>query len=140
MRLRNEGRLVALFLSSLIFIFYYFNLRPWGFLRTHALRTNDFFFHISRTKKAIPKEIKDIVVVAIDNDTLVEQNLQWPWKRSVFAELVSRISQGGPKAIFLDFTFLGKAGDEASDAALSEVFKKAGNVLLAGYIRVHFPL
>lgn len=134
MRSRNEGLLIALFLSLVIFIFYHFNLHPWGFLRISSLRTNDFFSNLSRAKKTLPEGIKDIVVVEIDNDTLVEQGLQWPWKRSVFAELVNRISQGNPRAIFLDFTFLGKADDEAMDLSFSQALKKAGNVILAGYI------
>ena len=132
--IKDEEPARIFFLLAVVFIFYNFILHPLGFLQTSALHTNDFFSSLSRAGKKLPREIKDILVVAIDNASLKEAGLQWPWKRSTFAELVGKISSCQPKAIFLDFTFLGKSSDESLDLQLAEVIKNAGNVVLAGYI------
>ena len=132
--IKDEEPVRILFLVAVIFILYNFILHPLGFLQTPALRTNDFFSGISRAGKKLPREIKDIVVVAIDNASLKEAGLQWPWRRSAFAELVGKISSYQPKAIFLDFAFLGKSSDESLDLQLAEAIKNAGNVILAAYI------
>lgn len=132
--IKDEEPVRILFLLVVIFILYNFILHPLGFLQTPALRTNDFFSAISRARKKLPREIKDIVVVAIDNASLKETGRQWPWRRSAFAELVGRINSHQPKAIFLDFTFLGKSSDESADLELAEAIKNAGNIILAGYI------
>lgn len=132
--LKDEEPIRILFLIFLFFIFYNFILQPLGFLKVSALRTNDFFSNLSRSKKILPEEIKDIVIVTIGNDSLKQVGLQWPWRRSDFARLVNRISADGPRVIFLDHTFLGKTSDEASDLLFVEAIKNAGNVILAGYI------
>lgn len=132
--IKNEEPARIIFLVVLVFILYNFILHPLGFLQAPALRANDFFSAISRARKKLPREIEDIVVVAVDNASLKEAGLQWPWKRSAFAKLVGRISSYHPKAIFLDFAFLGESGDESLDMQLAEAIKKAGNVILAGYI------
>lgn len=132
--IKDEESVRILFLVVVIFILYNFIIHPLGFGQAAALRTNDFFSGISRPGKKLPREIKDIVVVPIDNVSLKEAGLQWPWKRSAFAELVAKISSYQPKAIFLDFTFLGKASDESLDGQLAAAIKKAGNVVLAGYL------
>lgn len=123
-----------IFVLLLIFFIYNFILAPLGFLKIPAIVSADFFSLVSRGKKPLPREIKDIIVVAVDNDTLTQVGLQWPWNRSIHAELLKKISSGGPKAIFLDFAFTGKANDEASDTRFAEALKQAGNVILAGYL------
>lgn len=46
-----------------------------------------------------------IVIVAIDDNTFVNANLQWPWPRTYFAQLVDRLAEGGAKVIALDVFF-----------------------------------
>ena len=124
-------------LSIVIIFILYFNLLYWplgSFLKVPALRSNDFFANLIRKHKALPREIQDLAIVTIDSDSLQGAGRQWPWPRSIFAELVSRISAAGPKAIFLDFAFLGSSSDASSDLLFAQALKKAGNVILAGYI------
>ena len=134
MRYPKEEPVKILYLLVLIFIVYNFLIQPLGFLKVPALSVNDLFFNLSRAGKAVPSRISDIVVVAVDNSSLKEVGQKWPWSRQKFAELISKISAGGPKVIYLDFSFLGKSQDEESDLKLAEAIKKAGNVVLAGYI------
>eukprot|EP00913_Durusdinium_trenchii_P021230 g19943.t1 len=45
------------------------------------------------------------VVVAIDEPSLAEINLQWPWPRRLHAQLISRLRAAGAKVIGLDIIF-----------------------------------
>lgn len=131
---KEDEPLIILYILLLVFIAYSFLLKPLGFLKAFPLRANDLFAYLSRVNKPVPKEAGDIVVVGVDNASLKEVNLKWPWPRTMFADLITRISAGAPKVIYLDHAFFGKSSDEASDTALAQAIKKAGNVILAGYI------
>ena len=73
-----------------------------------------------------------IVIVSIDEDSFDELNLQWPWPRSLHAQLIDHISQGHPAAIGLDILFTEPSSLGAEDdAALGEAIERAGNVILA---------
>ncbi len=130
---KDEDLVRILFLLFLIFICYCFILQPLGFFKVASLRTNDFFYSISRLRKPAPKEIKDIVVVAIDNDSISAPGYNWPWKRTVFADLVNKLASCKPRAIFIDFTFA-RPTETSEDLAFSEAIKNAACVVLAGYI------
>ena len=131
----QEAAHIFLILFFIFILYLNFLSRNWFSLKAMAWRVNDSFASLSIFPKAAPKEIKDIVVVAVDNDSLMQAGMQWPWRRALFAELVNKISTGRPRAIFLDFAFLGKSSAyESDDIALAEALQKAGNVILGGYI------
>jgi adenylate cyclase len=46
-----------------------------------------------------------IVIVAIDDNTFAINNLQWPWPRTYFAQIVDKLAQGGAKVIAFDVFF-----------------------------------
>lgn len=46
-----------------------------------------------------------IAIVAIDDNTFENTNLQWPWPRTYFAQLVDRLAAGGAKVIAFDVFF-----------------------------------
>jgi adenylate cyclase len=47
----------------------------------------------------------DVVVVAIDEQTLAELGLQWPYPRSVHAEAIRRLTRDGARVIAYDIQF-----------------------------------
>lgn len=130
---RNEESLKAIFLLIAFVCIFYTILQYFGFLRTPALRLNDFFSNISLAQKVLPEEIKDIVVIAVDNDSLKKADLRWPWSRRRFAEVLKTVNAGGPKAVFFDHAFLGKS-DEEADSLFAEEIKRSRKVILAGYM------
>ena len=130
---RNEESQKAIFLLIAFACILYTILQYFGFLGASALRLNDFFSNISLSQKALPEEIKDIVVIAVDNDSLKKADLRWPWSRRRFAEVLKTVNAGGPKAVFFDHAFLGKS-DEGSDSLFAEEIKGSGKVILAGYL------
>jgi adenylate cyclase len=73
-----------------------------------------------------------IVIVAIDEPTFQELNIQWPFPRKLHGELLDRISADGPLAIGLDLIFdtPSRFGPE-DDASFGAAIARARNVVLA---------
>jgi adenylate cyclase len=69
------------------------------------------------------------VIVAIDEPSLAEINLQWPWPRSLHARLISQLRAAGAKAVGLDIIF-SEPSIPAEDEALAQVL--GPDVVLAG--------
>ncbi len=46
-----------------------------------------------------------IVIVAIDDNTFAIDNLQWPWPRTFFAQIVDKLAEGGAKVVAFDVFF-----------------------------------
>lgn len=70
----------------------------------------------------------DIVIVEIDDGSL-EQVGNWPWSRTVHADMINRISASGAKLIVMDILFFEETIPSA-DAALAEAINNAGSVVL----------
>lgn len=132
--MKNEEFLRAFFLLIIVFILYNFTFLPLGAFKGPALYTEDFFTNLALNRRALPDGLRDIVIVAVDSWSIKQAGMRWPWSRSLFADLVKKINEGKPKAIFLDFVFAGKSSDEAADALFAEELRKADNVILAGYL------
>lgn len=73
---------------------------------------------------------KDIVVVAIDNDSLAELG-RFPWDRAVYAPFLDALNQPGnePKAIAFDITFNEETNAD-SDQAFADALASYDNVIL----------
>ncbi|WP_416364675.1 CHASE2 domain-containing protein [Pseudomonas sp. NFX183] len=69
-----------------------------------------------------------ILLVTIDDQSLKKLG-QWPWPRSVHADLIDRLSAALPAGILFDVIF-SEPGDAADDQRLADAVCKAGNVLL----------
>ena len=95
-----------------------------GFFETWQLRSSDLLF----TSRPVSS---DIVIVAIDDKSLQTIG-QWPWKRSIHGQLISKIKNA--KVIGLDISFL-EPSTPQEDAALAQAIKNTGNVILAAQTR-----
>lgn len=69
-----------------------------------------------------------IVIVAID-DASISQLGRWPWDRRIHAEIVSKLTAAGVRAIGYDVNFPEAASIE-QDMALEDAIRSAGNVVL----------
>ncbi len=79
-----------------------------------------------------------IVIVAIDDESLSQTQLQWPWPRSYMAQLIAKISEGKPKSITADVFWYEPTTEAGGDAALAKAIAQAGNVILANDINLRF--
>lgn len=69
-----------------------------------------------------------ILLVTIDEPSLKKLG-QWPWPRSLHADLIDRLSAGQPAGILFDVIF-SDPGDPTRDKRLADALCDAGNVLL----------
>ena len=96
------------------------------------LSTVDVRFSI-RGPQPVPK---DIVVVAVDEDTFSDFNSagvsgRWPFPRKRFARVIDRLKADGAKVITYDIQFTSESEDPAQDFALITAVRNAGNVVLS---------
>lgn len=71
-----------------------------------------------------------VVIVGIDEPSFAELDRQWPWRRSIHAQLVDRLKDASAKVIAFDVLFAEPAGEE-DDRRFAEAIGRAGNVVLA---------
>ncbi|PID44373.1 MAG: hypothetical protein CSB48_01970 [Proteobacteria bacterium] len=83
----------------------------------------------------VPMSVPDnTVIIAVDEKSLATLG-QWPWRRSLHAELVRYLSPGDPAAIIFDILFA--EPDKASprdDEILAKAMQEAGNVIIPVHI------
>ena len=110
--------LVALFVSYI------------GVFQTLEHKMYDWFFQV-RWERSLGDS--DIVVVAIDQQT--SEGLSFPFDRKYYAELVRKMKQHGARAVVFDIDFSSVSNPE-SDSVFYSAIAEAGNVILAGNVRL----
>lgn len=85
---------------------------PWQLLEARA-------FDYMSTTAPPPLPPNGPVIVAIDEPSLAEIGLQWPWPRDLHARLVEALRAAGVKAIGLDIIFAEPSQSPEADAALA---------------------
>ncbi|WP_296659361.1 adenylate/guanylate cyclase domain-containing protein [Rhodoferax sp.] len=73
-----------------------------------------------------------ITIVGIDADSFVKLGLQWPWPRSLHADLLDRLSTDGASVVAFDVLFAEPSGrGPEDDQRFVQAIKRSGNVVLA---------
>lgn len=80
-----------------------------------------------------PKESRfPISVIGIDAESFAELGLQWPWPRSLHADLLDRLVADGASVVVFDVLFSESSGrGDLDDLRFAESIRRAGNVVLA---------
>lgn len=73
---------------------------------------------------------REVLVVTIDADSLMRLG-QWPWRRTMFAELARDTARAGVRVIAFDFPMLSPSENEAEDLAMAREFLSNPRVVLA---------
>ncbi|NJM13485.1 MAG: CHASE2 domain-containing protein [Synechococcaceae cyanobacterium SM1_2_3] len=76
-----------------------------------------------------------IVIVAIDEPSMAEIKQQWPWPRSLHAQLIRQLHKAGAKVIGFDILFAEPSQSE-QDQALVDAVREANNVVLVSALSV----
>ncbi|MFZ5569125.1 MAG: CHASE2 domain-containing protein [Thermodesulfobacteriota bacterium] len=82
------------------------------------------------SRRSDPDVIEDIVIVAIDQPSFDELNMQWPWPRSLHARLIDTLTREEAAVIALDLLF-DRPTSAAQDQALAGSIAASGRVVLA---------
>ena len=72
----------------------------------------------------------DIVILAIDDTSLAWVGEQWPWPRSLLAEIVSRLNEAGARGVGLDIFLFEESDDPSGDEALAAALGEAQNSVM----------
>lgn len=129
----KNKNLQVLIITILLCVIYNWWLAPSKPVQAVNLKIIDTFFRISSKFNPLPKAGRDMVLIVVDDDSLREVGIRWPWPRSVIADIINRISANGPAAICVDFVFAGKSVNPQEDSVLIESLKRAGNVYAAAF-------
>lgn len=78
---------------------------------------------------------EDIVIVAIDEPSMAEMGRQWPWPRSVHAQLIQKLNQAGARVIGFDILFAEPSQPE-EDQAFASALQDAKNVVLVNVFSI----
>jgi diguanylate cyclase (GGDEF)-like protein len=120
-------------ISIFLCVAYTLWIAPLNPVQISNLKVIDAFFYMSSKFNPVPKAGQDIVLITVDDDSLREVGIRWPWPRSVMARVIDNISAAGPAAICIDFVFAGKSVDPGEDSALKDSLKRAGNIYSAAF-------
>src|SRR3989338_1831386 len=121
---------LVLALFSSLFLLFFSSFERSEVLQKWALETRDILFRIRHASALTPERARDIVIVAIDEESCEKLKIRWPWPRKIFASLIQELTGHGAKVIGLNLSFTGlEDGDAASSQALSEAVRAHGNVV-----------
>ncbi|MGO7541681.1 CHASE2 domain-containing protein [Rhizobium ruizarguesonis] len=115
-------RLLILALATLVAISLLSRLPAWSLLELRS------FDYLSTFDDPHPPQ-GGPVIVAIDEPSLADINAQWPWPRSLHAELVRQLRSAGARVIGLDIIMAEPSNPENDDAITKAV---GPDVVLAG--------
>src|SRR5438046_1933993 len=104
-------------------------------LQKISLSTRDLFFNLRRVAAETPEITKEIVIVAIDEESCSKLESRWPWSRNIFAQIVDKLTEAGAKVIGINVAFPGlEEGADASTQALAQALKNHGNVVIGSTV------
>ncbi|HAR63968.1 MAG: hypothetical protein DKM50_12990 [Candidatus Margulisiibacteriota bacterium] len=93
----------------------------------------DIYDHYSRTYRKNVKLNSRIKVILIDDASLKSLSPElgrWPWKRSIYRDIIRFINMGNPRAIYFDIFFIEGDLDKKNDDVFAQAIKESGNVHL----------
>jgi len=71
-----------------------------------------------------------IYIVGIDDYSVQQMGLRWPWPRSIHAQLLDNLAESGASVIAFDVLFDHPTTEE-DDKAFADAIRRSGNVVLA---------
>ena len=135
-KINNSQSVRSALFALLLCLIFVFILEAFPPFRIADLKMMDSLLMVYRSVIINHKKdfIDDIVIIGIDNETIEKVGLKWPWPRNLYAQVISKVLEGSPKVIGIDFLFLGKSVNPANDEALREVLSGNDNIVLASFL------
>jgi len=92
---------------------------------------NQYSYKVSSRKARLPAKI---VAVAIDDYSFNKISQRWPWKRSVFGDLLKKLDSEGVRVIGFDLFFQGASEDSADAQLLAQAMRSLKASVVLGYV------
>jgi signal transduction histidine kinase len=117
-------------LISLVLVLFALSLKDtFPYFYRLDLQFGDISRHFAYMSGLKPCVGKDAVFVVIDSKTQEELGLRFPFPRSIFAELLEKISKSHPRLFAIDMAFIGTSEHREDDTKLANALKKINTVL-----------
>jgi len=129
----KDWKLRVLIITIMLSGAYTFWIAPLKPIQIVNLKILDTFISLSARLYPMPAIGKNIILVTVDDESLREVNIQWPWPRSLNAEIIRKVSEAGTSLICIDFVYAGKSSDPLEDASLISAINNAKNVFGASF-------
>ncbi|MDP8258800.1 MAG: diguanylate cyclase [Candidatus Aadella gelida] len=97
------------------------------------LRIFDTLYAFAEKLKGPDRRVDNVVLIAIDDESIRNMEIRWPWPRSYVAEAIRKISEFDPVSISIDLIFTGKSDDPNQDIQLANALKGTDNAIAAAY-------
>jgi len=130
--LKNKN-LRILSISIILCVVYALWIAPLNPVQIANLKIIDTFFYLSSKFNPLPKAGQGVILIAVDDYSLRESGIRWPWPRCMIADIIKKVSANGPAAICVNLVFAGKSVNPEEDSVLMASFKDAGNVYAAAF-------
>jgi adenylate cyclase len=78
-----------------------------------------------------PPANPDVVLVGIDQPSIEELDVRWPWDRGLHGELLEALSKAGARAVAFDVVFEGPGPSAAGDVRFASALAQSGRAVLA---------
>lgn len=127
----RPGLKAAILISVFIVLIYFFLAEHAGLFQTLRFKGFDFLARVKHVSTDPPGVINDVVIIEIDDETINSLGKRWPWDRTIFANLIDKLTKYEPRLICLDILFVGRSSDESVDKELARALRKGKNALLA---------
>lgn len=81
-----------------------------------------------------PKPSDEVVILAIDDQSMQTLQIRWPWPRSMYAKAIDRLSQAGARVIALDLVFseVSEADRKKQDQLLGDAINRSRSWIVLG--------
>lgn len=79
----------------------------------------------------VPPAHSDIVLVGIDQPSLVEIGARWPWDRGLHGEVLEALTNSGARVVAFDVVFEGPGPSAVGDTRFAAALSESGRAVLA---------
>jgi diguanylate cyclase (GGDEF)-like protein len=129
-RVRIQKAAIISAVVCAVYVLWVSHLSPF---KLPGLEILDMFYLINTVARPLDSAVKEVVIISIDDESFKKMNMRWPWRRSIIAEMIEKISLDKPAVICLDLVFIGESVDASDDLRMAKAFKDAGNVMIGSY-------
>ncbi len=98
-----------------------------------SLKTEDLFTSLIYSFRGPSERLDDMVIVSIDEESMVALGQRWPWPRDLFALAIDKLKDCSPASISIDLAFIGESVDKEADEAIVNAFDESGNIIIASH-------
>lgn len=135
MYIKIYKKLYIVLWTLVIVVVYQLHLKDLSFFSTLQNKITDILFNHRYRHDALPKEAKEIVLVALDDESFKEIIRSQPFDRKIYSKILEKIlsCDQQPRIIAMDVSFAGESSNPQDDIELARELQKNNNIVIASH-------